>query len=102
MNKDQYDRAYREAEQLYNKVKDLIDDAEHHLGREVLQSGHRLFQDIKSQKNPRTLEDSVKRLIKTFEAIHDHGDEIMDFHHSRQFIDGYQNMVMGFRKFDNY
>ncbi len=102
MNKDQYDRAYKEAESLYNKAKDLIDDSNHPLGREVLQSGHQLFQDIKAQKNPRTLEDNVKRLIKKYEAIHDHGDQIMDFQHSRLLIDSYQDMVMGFRKFDNY
>lgn len=102
MNKKQYEHAHKTAEHLHGKVRDLIDDANHHLGREALERCHKLIQDIRSQKNPRTLESSAKDLVRHFEAIKNHGDQVMDFHHSDFFINGYQGLVMDLRKFDNY
>lgn len=102
MNKHQYEVAHREAERLHNKVKDLIDDRTHHLGRELLEIGHRITTEIRLQKNPRSIEGTVKAMVQALERVRTHGDQVMDFRHTDMFIGGYESLQGNLRKFENY
>jgi hypothetical protein len=102
MDKQQYDHAHHHAENLHNKVKDLIDDRSHHLGQELLELGHRIASDIRGQKNPRSIEGTIKSMINTLQSVRAHGDQIMDFRHLDMFLREYQDLQMSLRKFENY
>ncbi len=102
MNKHQYEQAHRASEQAHNKFRDWVDDGTHHLAREAMELCHRLTQDIKSQKNPRSIEASVKAVISALQRVRAYGDQIIDFRHVDALISNYQALIMDLRKFDNY
>lgn len=102
MDKRQYEHAHEQAERLHDRIGDLIDDASHHLGRELIENGHRIASEIRSQKKPRSIESTVKNILQTLQRIRSEGDVIMDFRHIDMFIGEYQNLQMSLRKFENY
>lgn len=102
MDRRQYENFHKNAEHLRNKVNDLIDDAQHELGRELLELSHRITSEARLQKNPRSIESTVNNALGTLHKIRAQGDQVMDFRHTDLFIKGYQGLIMDLRQFENY
>ncbi len=103
---DQLDQQYKvataEAEHLHHKIKDLIDDPQHPLGHQLLESAHRLYSDVKAKKNPRSLEQESKAIMDLLQRIRHDGDQVMDFRHTDLLYKGYEKLRADLRKFSNY
>jgi uncharacterized protein YoxC len=98
----QYHQAHEVAEQLMRSVKDLIDDNKHPEGQALLHETHQLAEDLESKKNPRSVEDGVKAIIKSLKNLRREGDQVMDFRHIDYFIKSYEQLRQMLRTFGNY
>lgn len=62
------DEVYKRAIEMQYKLRDYIDDPSHNVVDELKNEVQRLTDEIESQKNPRSIEDRVKQIIKLLES----------------------------------
>lgn len=62
------DGIYKQAVAMQLKFRDYRDDRNHPLNRQLETEFQRLVDEIEMQKNPRSLEDRVKQLIRVLEG----------------------------------
>lgn len=60
---------YKQAVAMQLKFRDYRDDRNHTLNRQLENEFQRLVDEIEMQKNPRSLEDRVKRLIGVLNSV---------------------------------
>lgn len=101
MNQE-YEQLFRDCQNLEFKVRDLLDDRSNPIGQQLISQTKDLTSDIRAQKNPRSVEDRVKRIINTFDSAQEHGDSIMDYNHMAFFVQSYERVIEKLRKFSNY
>lgn len=79
------DHLYSEVLAFQHRNKDWIDVPNHPTGQALLQAVQRLEDDMQVRKNPRSIEDQVKRVIQALEkASH---EKVMSHHHVDELID---------------
>lgn len=66
------DHLYKEIQKFQFKVKDVTDDPSHHIGKALKQEVQKLEDEAQVRKNPRSLEDRVKRIIRLLEEAGEH------------------------------
>lgn len=72
------DDIYRQAVALQSKLRSYLDDANHPSGRQFSSEVQRLVDEIEVKKNPRSLEDRCKSLLRQLQSF---TTEIMDDRH---------------------
>lgn len=79
------DEIYKQAIALQFKFRDYRDDKNHPLSRQLETEIQRLTDEIENQKNPRSLEDRVKQIIRLLESAdgtpamsNNHVDDLKD------------------------
>jgi hypothetical protein len=81
---------HKKAEQIQNKLKNYIDMPEHPTAQALTRDIDRLIQDIRAKKNPLSIENRIKDLIKHIESFVD--DKVMDFRHADDLLDNFNSM----------
>lgn len=102
MNPSQYARARNQAEDLEYKLKDLLDDKNNSSAQALLSGAKAILEDFESQKNPRSIEDKVRRIIDQLESLSRQKQEVIDYRHADLIQNGYARMRQDLRNFDNY
>lgn len=97
-----YKEAYAHASDCENKLKNLLDDKTHPIGRGLLDEARQLVSEVGARRNPRQLENRAKSILRLLRQAEDFGEEIMDHRHIREVHDGYEHFQMALRKFHNY
>lgn len=79
------DELYREVVAFQRRTNDFIDDLNIPAGRSLQQEVQRLEDDVQTRKNPRSIEDRVKNIIRMLEPAAEsgamspgHADELKD------------------------
>lgn len=63
------DHLYKEILRFQHNVNDRLDDPSHNLAKSLKQEVQRLEDEAQVRKNPRSLEDRVKRIIRLLEEV---------------------------------
>lgn len=63
------DEIYKQAISMQFKFRDYRDDKDHPLSKQLDTEIQRLTDEIENQKNPRSLEDRVKQIIRLLESV---------------------------------
>jgi len=87
---------YKQAVALQFKFRDFRDDRSHPLNRQLETEFQRLVDEIEMQKNPRSLEDRVKQLIRVLEGVD--GSPAISNHHVDELKDRCENIRDDLRK----
>ncbi len=98
----QYEEAVRTTEELHNKARDLIDDSGNSMGRQLLENAHRLYNDTKGQKNPRSLEDQTDSIMELLRQIRSSSEPAMSPPDADFLYKSYEQLKMAYRKFENH
>jgi hypothetical protein len=75
---------YRQALDLQHKLRDYLDADDDPAARQLTSEVQRLTDEIEMQKNPRTVEDRAKTIIRQLESLdeavmsHEHVDDLRD------------------------
>lgn len=79
------DEFYKEVVAFQRRVNDYIDDLNITAGRSLQQEVQRLEDDVQTRKNPRSIEDRVKQIMRNLEHAAEagamspgHADELKD------------------------
>lgn len=102
MNKGQYDQGRAHARQLQDKIVGFLDDRNHPIAQKLIRESEAIEDDFQTNRNPRSIEDHIKRFIHVFEELKRFETPIMDAQHARYLHDQYEHLQMSLRKFDNY
>ncbi len=97
-----YKPLYEHVRDLQNKVHDAIDDQHHPLAQQVRQEMQHLVDDIEVHKNPRDLEDRIKRLAEAMHEARSHEHSFMDSHHADYYQHVFEHLREEVRHFSNY
>lgn len=79
------DDVYKEIVSLQHRCRDYIDDPASSAARSLEQEVQRLEDEAQVQKNPRSLEDRVKNIIRLLRQAGD--EKAMSPHHADELID---------------
>ncbi len=90
------DHLYKQIVAFQFKVKDYTDDPSHHVAQSLKQEVQRLEDEAQVRKNPRSLEDRVKRVIRILEEAGE--AEVMDHHHAEELIERCEDFRQDLRK----
>lgn len=99
---EQYKAAYEAAENLRNKIQDMLDNRDDPNARQLLDDAHRLYNDAKSKKNPRTLEDQTKSIMRLLQSMRSSSEPAISYPDIDFLHKSYEQLMMAFRKFENY
>lgn len=79
------DHLHKSVIAFQHRVNDYIDDNSHHLAQSLKQEVQKFEDDVQVNKNPRTIDERVKRIIPMVEHAadaevisHSHADELID------------------------
>jgi len=89
------EQLHKDIVDLQRKWHDRLDDAGHSLARQVSSAIQRLEDDIQVKKNPRTIEDQVKRIIQQLDNLE---DGIMGGHHVDELQQNFERMRVSIQK----
>ena len=98
----EYQSVYRHADALRHRFKDVCDASDDAEARQLYRGLDNLAEDFEKQKNPRSLEQSAKRLAEEFKHANSHTVEFMDPRHLNEFEHKLEEIVHELRKFSNY
>lgn len=79
------DHLYKQILTFQNKVKDYTDEPQSPAGQTLRQAVQRLEDDAQVRKNPRSIEDQVKRVIHALE--HAGKEKAMSWHHVNYLVE---------------
>lgn len=88
---------YKQAVNMQFKFRDYLDDGGHYLANTLKSDIQRLVDEIEMKKNPRTLEDRVKGIMRRLEEAE--GSSMMSLHHIDELLDRCEDMRQALRKF---
>ena len=96
---DEYKQLRGFADKIFYRFNDVLDDrnAAGGLAGEV----RNVVEDFEQQKNPRSIEDRIKRLIDQLKAARSSG-QIMDSGDADDLIDRYEELRQRIRELSNY
>ncbi len=100
MNRTQYDSLRKHVTSLEHKLNDAIDDHAHADARNFKDALRAIEDALQTHKNPRSIEDLVKRLGETFKRYSNF--DIMSQNELNFFEDNMKNIQSDLRQFDNY
>lgn len=83
------DQIYKDILSFQYKVNDRIDDHSHGLAKQLKQEVQRLEDEAQVRKNPRSLEDRVKRIVGILEGAFE--TDMMSNHHISDLINKCEN-----------
>lgn len=97
-----YDEYYKQAFDIQNHFHDVVDD-EHHpqavsLRHEIVQ----LTEDMKSEKDPRHLDDRLKVIEHQLLQARTHGEQVMSYQNIEDLQHRYRRLREQVRKMPNY
>lgn len=87
---------YKQAIALQHKLRDYVDDPSHAVIGQLKAEVQRLTDEIESRKNPRSLEDRVKQIIRLLESAE--GSPAMSNHHIDDLRDRCEDIRQDLRK----
>lgn len=90
------DHLYKQVLAFQHRVKDCTDDPKHPTAQALKQAVQRLEDDVQVRKNPRSVEDQVKRVIQALE--HAGKSESMSHHHVDYLIEQCEDFRRDLRK----
>lgn len=99
---EDYSHIYKTAVSLENDIKNLLDDKNHHIGRDLLEKSRQLVSEINQKKKPRQIENRVKEIVGLLHQSKQYGEQIMDIRHSESLHHSYEHLQMELRTFNNY
>lgn len=85
MSKDHLEIVQR-VDRLRDHIHDLIDDAQHPYGRQLLKEIEQLVTDVKVKRHRINIEQRIQGVMGALGQIRGHGDQIMDFRHTDRFM----------------
>jgi hypothetical protein len=97
-----YHHIYQTSVSLENNIKNLLDDKNHHIGKDLLEKSRLLVSEINQKKKPRQLENRVKEIVGLLHHSKEYGELVMDIRHSEFLHHSYEHLQMEIRKFDDY
>jgi len=102
MDEHQYKHALEHARRLEFRIRDVLDDKSHHISQELLSESRRLVDELEVKKNPRSLEDRIKHIMRTLHHAKEYNQIVMDSVHIEELHKSFEHFMMELRKFDNY
>lgn len=90
------DHLYKEIIAFQRKSNDYLDDPTHSLAQQLKQEVQRLEDEAQVGKNPRTLEERVKSVIRILEEVGN--DKIMSHNHADELADMCEEFIQDLRK----
>lgn len=100
MDRGQYELGRAQAQNLRFKLTDLV-DSQDSAGQALIDHALSIENDFESDKNPRSIEDNVKRLMSTLDSLTNIAT-IIDSRHASSLFEEYQKLQMSIRQFENY
>lgn len=98
----EYEEALHHAKRLENDIKNLLDDKNHPVGRSLLDESRRLVSEIDARRDPRSLEERIKSLLKLLHHAKEEGEAVIDQRHILSLHHGYEHLQRELREFENY
>ena len=93
------DEIYKRAVDLQHKLRDYLDQGDEPTAVQLKKEVQRLTDEIEMQKNPRSIEDRVKLIIRQLEAL---ADPVMSAGHVDDLRDRCLDMQQDIRKLTDY
>lgn len=90
------DHLYQEIVSFQRRCNDFTDNKEHSLARTLQQEVQRLEDEAQVRKNPRSLDDRVKRIMGLLEETEEH--QVMSHAHADELIDHCEEFRKELRK----
>jgi hypothetical protein len=90
------DELYRTIVSFQHRCNDYIDDPSSNAGRALQQEVQRLEDEAQSRKDPRSLEDRVKQIIRLLEQAGE--SKAMSHHHAEELIGQCEDLRQELRK----
>lgn len=90
------DDIYKQAISMQNKFRQYVDLPNHEVANQLKTEIQRLTDEIESNKNPRTIEDRVKNIMRLLER--GENDKVMDHQHSDDLQDMCRDLQQDLRK----
>ncbi len=90
------DNIYKQATQLQFKLRDYLDQPNHAAATQLSNEVQRLTDEIESKKNPRSLEDRVKTIIRQLEVAE--RAQVLDDNHADDLRDRCEDLRQDLRK----
>lgn len=86
---------HKQAEVMRNKLRNYLDEPNHPKAQTLVKEVEQLINDARQKKNPLSVENRVKTIIRQLEGFVD--DVIMDFRHRDELIKHSDNMRQALR-----
>ncbi len=99
---EDYKSIHRQADKLHHKCKDLIDDQSNPLARLLERETMEVREDIEQNKEPRSVEDRIKRLQRELERAKDQETGAISPQDADHLFDEYEQMRGDLRGLSNY
>lgn len=87
---------YKQAVAMQFKFRDYLDDGRHPVAKQLQTEIQRLVDEIEMKKNPRSLEDRLKSIIRQLAAAD--GTPVMSNHHVDDLRDRCEDLQQSLRK----
>ncbi len=97
---DDYQRLHQQADRLYHRLKDVVDN--HAAGDVVAADARNVAEDFEMNKQPRSIEDRVKRVTESLKQLERGDGQTIDFNNLEELVDNYEELREEIRELDNY
>lgn len=97
---DDYKRLRQEAEKLFFRFKDRVDDR--NAGSGIEHQVRDLVEQFEMNKPPRSIEEKIKQLQNELRRLDNAASPVMDAADLDDFVDRYEDLRMELRELDNY
>lgn len=100
--KSEYKDIHNQAERLYFRFKDKVDQPDAPEMQALLREIREVAEDIESDKQPRSIEDRIKHVMSQLESLKHSGGTMMDASDADELQDGYEDIRNDLRELPNY
>ncbi len=90
------DHFYKEIVKFQRRCNDVTDDPKSHTGQALKVAVQRLEDDVQVRKNPRSIEDQVKRVIELLEEAGK--EQVISHHHVHELVEHCEEFRKELRK----
>lgn len=97
---DDYKRLRQTAERIMYRFRDVTDD--HAAARSIESDVRNVVEDFEMNKEPRSIDDRVKRIMAALEKLNDGDGQTIDHNDINELIDQYEELREDLRDLDNY
>lgn len=98
----QYQELHRQADRLYHRFRDKVDQPDSDAMRRLEQELKQVVEDFESDRKPRSIEDRIKRVIGALDDLQHHGGTMIDFADADELHDQYEDMRRDLRKLPDF